>query len=281
MNSIESRRVTYEARISSIHGIEFIRWQSPFKNNTTRAVVRHHCGYEWAPVAASLFTGKGCPKCSGRVRPSPDEYESRINNSGIHDFVSWCGDGRGPHDRVIVRCKKGHDMQAVLYNIISQSISCPTCNKKKRLSEDEHISRINEISGISFVRWVSAYEGSRSRFIALHSCGNEAETTYGDAKRYGGCHACTKYGYKDDRPGYLYHLKSKCGNYLKVGITHNPKRRFQELRRSTPFSFSVSSVTKFEVGGDARRMESDCHASMSSAGFSGFSGATEWFITDK
>lgn len=280
MNSIEERRETYESRIEELSDITFVGWQTPFRNNTTRAIVRHSCGYEWAPVVASLFAGKGCPKCSKRVRPSPDEYEARINNSGIHTFVSWCSSDRSARARVVVRCKMGHDIEAALYNITGSVIKCPTCNKKKRLTEAEHIARINALVGVSFVEWVAGYHGSASKFVCLHSCGSTTVTMYGDAKRGGCCPACTKHGYKDGQPGYLYHLKSICGAYIKVGITNNMKKRLQELVRLTPFGFEVSSVRRFDSGLCARRREAELHASMKSAGFSGFSGASEWFLVD-
>lgn len=92
-----------------------------------------------------------------------------------------------------------------------------------------------------------------------------------------GCPSCGKYGYREDSPGFMYVLESLDGTVVKVGITNNFEQRLQQLKRSTPFRFRTRRV--FEMPGPSGRpLEKYIHNLNQSAGFSGFSGATEWLL---
>jgi hypothetical protein len=279
MASLEERRAIYEQKINSIDGIRFIEWKSGFKNNTSRPLVSHSCGYKWTPVVASLISGKGCPKCSGRLRPSPEEYIRRINKESNHTFVDWCSNDRSPKCYVIVKCALGHEMRSALYNIVGKSLLCAECSGRKRRTSEYREQEINSIAGMTFIRWVNGYSSSKSRVIVRHSCGLEREARVADLISGRHCPACTKYGFNPAKDGTVYFLESSCGEYIKVGIANNAKRRIAELRRETPFAFTVAAQIRFQKGSDARKLEKFFHGNFEGAGLSGFSGSTEWMIS--
>jgi hypothetical protein len=73
---------------------------------------------------------------------------------------------------------------------------------------------------------------------------------------------------------------SRCGSFVKVGITNNINDRISYLRLKTPFDFDVVEYAHFSKGSDALALESKLHKIMNSAGLSGFNGCTEWFLFD-
>lgn len=92
-----------------------------------------------------------------------------------------------------------------------------------------------------------------------------------------GCPRCAKYGYQLDKTGYLYALRSECGRYVKIGISNNPSQRHRQLELATPFNFNLVE----QVHGDGVKiagLEKSFHEKYESAGFTGFSGATEWLV---
>jgi len=93
------------------------------------------------------------------------------------------------------------------------------------------------------------------------------------------CPSCAQYGFKIDRDGYVYALKSECGAYMKVGITNKPEIRIPQLSKATPFPFEVDGVFKTS-GVNARHAERSAHLKFMSAGLSGFDGCTEWLRYD-
>ena len=280
MDSMQSRKSRYENIASSTKDIEFIGWVGEFRNNQSKMMVKHSCGHIWTPSAQSIVYGRGCPKCSGRLLPSPDEYIRRINNETEHTFVSWAGDDRGSRCRVFVMCNKGHVFESAIYNILGGSIHCAECNGKKRRSSEYREKQISEIDGVSFVSWDGVYSSLKSRATVLHSCGLKWTSTVGDLISGRGCPSCAKYGFDPSKPAFMYALLSSCGSYMKVGIANNIKRRITELKRETPFDFHVSAYVVFDVGRDARLEEKRMHASLKSAGMSGFNGCSEWFNYD-
>lgn len=280
MDSAQSRKSRYENIASSTNDIEFIGWVGEFRNNQSKMMVRHSCGHTWTPSAQSIVYGRGCPKCSGRLLPSPDEYIRRINNESAHTFVSWAGDDRGSRCRVFVMCSKGHVFEAAIYNILCGSIHCAECSGRKRRSSEYREKQISKIDGISFVSWDGVYSGLKSRATVLHSCGMKWTSTVGDLIRGRGCPSCAKYGFDPSKQAFMYALSSSCGSYMKVGIANNIKRRITELKRETPFDFHVSAYVVFDVGSDARLAEKRMHASLKSAGMAGFNGCSEWFHYD-
>lgn len=95
-----------------------------------------------------------------------------------------------------------------------------------------------------------------------------------------GCPKCSLGGFDGTSEGYAYLLRSDCGQFMKVGVTKNTKRRFKELKDATPFIFSPIAVVYFERGGHALAIEKSVREFCVSANFSGFNGATEWYIYD-
>lgn len=73
---------------------------------------------------------------------------------------------------------------------------------------------------------------------------------------------------------------SRCGSFVKVGITNNINDRISYLRLKTPFDFDVVEYVRFGKGSDAVSLEAKLHKTMNSAGLSGFNGCTEWFLFD-
>jgi hypothetical protein len=90
-----------------------------------------------------------------------------------------------------------------------------------------------------------------------------------------GCPSCGKYGFDQKASGYLYFLKSQDGKFCKIGVTGKIEQRIGQLKKSTPFAFEVAQV--LPMNGDcAWSLEKHIKQTEQSAGFSDFSGASEW-----
>ena len=152
----------------------------------------------------------------------------------------------------------------------------------KKLSREEWESRIKAAGTgrYELVRWHVS-----GKFCALKRCvvrcaedGYEWSATVSNlVNNERGCPRCAKYGFQLEKDGYLYALRSKCGMYLKVGISNNPSRRHRQLERSTPFKFNLVE----QISGDGVKiseLEKHFHSKYERAGFTGFDGATEWLI---
>ena len=122
-------------------------------------------------------------------------------------------------------------------------------------------------------------------------CKHEWESKVSNALHLGsGCGRCAKReqvraqqsaNIDDSLPAQVYRIDSKCGLYSKVGFTQNFKKRAATVKRRTPFAVCDTAAVLFN--GDARvafALEERLVSSCVSAGFSGFSGATEWLLSE-
>lgn len=125
----ESERVS---QINNLGGIEFVRWESDYKNAYSKAILR--CvvhGYEFNANSHSLINGgKGCPQCAGRRRWTASEREQQISELDGIAFVSWKDGFINSASKAILRCESdGFEWAATVRDLIHNSSGCPKCAK--------------------------------------------------------------------------------------------------------------------------------------------------------
>lgn len=270
-------------RIDQIHSkntATFIRWVDGYKNGESKCLLLcRKCSHEW-PVRVSGFVnhGYGCPKCKGVYCYTPKEYEDRVNELKGISFVGWFNEKRNAMARVFVSCDNGHKWDASLNCLLSLGSGCPKCHPRHSVKPDDYIRKINEIDGVSFVRWAADFSGKRTRAIFKCKENHEWETIIGNllTGEKSRCPSCADHGYSIGRPGNLYALISDCRNFIKIGISNNYKVRIKRLKKYTPFPYSLLGTWKNKDGLKAKKAESAFHEKFESAQLIGFPGCTEW-----
>ena len=217
----------------------------------------------------------------------PEEKRiNQINSNNSLRFISWDGCYKNSYSRAIVECAKdGFRWSVAINSIINTGSGCPECKKEsvgnaKRCKKESIIKRINLSKSFNFIGFCGDYKNQYSyAFVSCKNCCRESKVRVNSILHVNsGCPYCCETGFNKDDIGYLYLLRSDCGIHAKVGISNNPERRFKELRRHTPFNFSVIECFMFESGHLAIDMERSVHRRHSSSGFLGFQGATEWLL---
>ena len=274
----------WERRIKDvvIGRYDFIGWDGEFKNCSSMALVRCSVdNYEWRSSAHCLVNkGSGCPQCSGNRRWTAEERIDQINKLENIEFVSWDDGYKNGNSRANVKCKiDGFAWLTNVGNLVNHGKGCHQCANHRRWTSEERIEQINSLDSIEFVSWIGKYKTCES--IAKVRCnvdGFEWIATVNNIVNVGnGCPKCAKYGYDKSKTGYLYAIRSECGQYVKVGISNKPNRRHKELEKRTTFKFNI--VEQFEGGGDKiAELERYFHGKYERAGFVGFDGATEWLV---
>ena len=268
-------------QINSLKNIKFIRWKDSYENSHSKAVV--YCsvdGYQWPASVHSLVNNRaGCPSCAGVMRRTSTDRERQINSIRNIEFVRWPNCYKNCNSKVTVRCLvDGYEWTTSVRAICNNGSGCPQCSRVRRWSETDTISRINKISGISFMGWKGEYKNAHSK--ALVRCevdGNEWFASVNGILSGRGCSKCSKTGYDPSKTGYIYVLIGDCGRLIKIGISNNPNRRHAELKRRTPFGFTVAGQASGD-GDMIAKMERYFHHKHVRAGLVGFDGCTEWLV---
>lgn len=267
---------------------DFVRWlvEGEFGTHKKCVVRCRFDNFEWASTSKNLVNnGNGCPQCSGQRKWTENERIEHISSIKGIEFVSWSGKYKNNKSKANVRCLiDGFEWEASVSHLVNNSRGCPKCGRErtashKRKSNNYRVMQINMIDGIEFVSWSGKYNNSYSKAnVRCKIDGFEWSVTINDIiNNKTGCPKCAKTGYDPSKTGYLYALRSECGMYVKVGISNKPKIRILHLEKRTPFNFShIEQVS----GGGAKisELEKHFHSKYERAGFTGFSGATEWLV---
>lgn len=273
-----------EEQIKKLDQIVFIAWDGHYRGCKSKVVVRCALdGFEWRPTVSELLNGgKGCPKCAGNIKSSPEERIEKINKIENIEFISWVGYYKNANSKVNVKCLlDGFKWVASVNSLVNNGSGCPACSGNRRYSREEYEEMIKKYAGERFtlVGWYDDSVGARSKVICkCEECRFEFTPQLNNIiHSNAGCPRCARYGYQLDKTGYLYALRSECGRYLKIGISNDPKRRHNELEKRTPFKFNLIEQIS---GGGAKiaELEKYFHEKYERAGFKGFDGATEWLI---
>lgn len=126
---------------------------------------------------------------------------------------------------------------------------------------------------------------------ACKLCGYEWATKVSNALHLGsGCGRCAKREQARVQqlanidysiPAQVYRIDSECGRYSKVGFTQNFKKRINAVKCRSPFAVCAEAEVLFSGGAAAAfALEGRLISSCVSANFSGFSGATEWLVSE-
>jgi len=248
---------------------------------------------EWTTTINSIVNNKrGCGGCGINKRSmtrtvDKDVRERQIRTiakKGGYSFVRFEREYEGVFSNVIIRCPVHGEWSVSLDNFINQGTGCVACGiisraASRRIPQYEREMRINKIAiehGYSFMGWVDKYKNCDSRMVMECVVHGKWETTPDGLEGGNRCPGCAQYGYSTGKSGVLYALFSRCGQFVKIGISNSPDRRHRELKHRTPFDFTIHRQLHCEDGSIPPILEKQFHDAFPSAGLSGFDGATEW-----
>lgn len=102
-----------------------------YKNNKTPIEVSCNvCGYEWSPTPNSLIEMKGCPKCSGLLRKTQDEFVREMAEK--HPTITVIGEYVNNRVKVKCFCNK---CKTYFYNsphtMLSNGNGCSNCTTSR------------------------------------------------------------------------------------------------------------------------------------------------------
>ena len=203
--------------------------------------------------------------------------EQQIDDLPNIRFVRWDGEYRNSRSKAVCSCAKGHEWSARVTDIIFKSSSCPKCSNNRLTDETVRIDQINNIEGVTFVRWENGYRGANSKAVCTCDRGHEWSSSICNLVNHTTrCPACSWCGYNPDKPATLYALRSKCGNMVKIGISNNYEQRHAILKRKTPFRFECVELCHGD-GSLVATLEKVLHDLMKPVNFDRpFDGSTEW-----
>lgn len=268
--------MTFEEKARLIHGSKYTYDINTYVNNKVKMLIFCPEHGEFWQRPDNHLSGKGCMKCARKiidkvqVKKIEDFIEeSKLKHCGKYDYskVKYVN----AHTKVCIICQEhGEFWQEPQHH--RNGAGCKKCGGALVWRKDEFIERANIIHNSKYDYSKVEYVKSITKVCII--CPEHGEFWQSpNAHFVNGCPSCSIYGFKPDKRGFVYVLINDETQFIKIGISNDPERRISQLRRNTPFNFSVISIYEHP---NAPKEEKRLHKLNPSAGLKGFDGATEW-----
>jgi hypothetical protein len=269
----------------------FVGWDGVFSDGKSKFIMNCPLHGNWSTRLANLRFGSRCKQCAvDQRRMSEDEITCRVHNVLPHGYRLVDISSRTTNNntsKVIIRCPVHGDSEITVSHVLHSGTFCRRCGlnrtrSKRSLPEPKALSSCIDAAdakGYTLVRLDNYRNASSKVILNCKDHGDWVTNVKTVRSMKHGCPKCRQNGFNAMLDGFVYHLVSDCGVFSKVGITHDLARRMTELKRETPFGFQKVWSIKLD-GQTATTLEHVVHDLTLQAGFSGFNGATEWFVMD-
>ncbi|AUR92586.1 hypothetical protein NVP1174O_26 [Vibrio phage 1.174.O._10N.261.55.A8] len=268
----------------NVHGIGTYDYSSVvYKSGKDHVEITCHTHGNFNQTASNHLQGRGCPSCSKNKRITKEDLVRRSKVVHSDKYSYELVESVSRDKKVPIICKD----HGVFYQQARKHLegnSCPKCSQAKiarmqSFTTPQFIEKAVSVHGNKYCYKSVVYKNMKRLIVMTCGIHGEFRQSPGNHLKGKGCPKCAIHGFKTNMEATLYILQSLCGLHMKIGISNNPKQRIKILSRSTPFDFVL--VNEFVADGrlilDA---ENKLHKRFKSAKFSGFDGATEWFISD-
>lgn len=266
-------KVLLNRKLSSV-GLRVLSWWGEYINRGSKVNVvckRHNHILTTDILSCLSFDISLCRYC--RLEESLKELVikynkdySKIYNTEVFDITCYLDHNN--NKRFNLKCDKciKDDYYRISYcdnifelpynSIVKKMLTC-RCTPNKTFDEQERLHQIRTImkqEGGYFRRWSSGYKNHKSKFIWFCKEGHKCETSVDKfVNRSQRCKTCSNinrkisWSFQEENIGntdYLYFLRlyKEGEDFVKIGRTNNPKRRFNEY--SCKYNLEVVKVYK-------------------------------------
>ena len=102
------------------------------------------CEYEWLVTPNKLLSGRGCPKCSGKMKKDTEQFEAELKK--VNPWIKVVGDYSSASSPIRVRCKKCNHVWSPVASSLLVGNGCPKCAHRITLSHDQFIEELERIN---------------------------------------------------------------------------------------------------------------------------------------
>lgn len=267
-------------RARAVHGDKYGYAFSVYSHSHHRVFIyckKHKSIFSQKP--SNHINGNGCPHCSGTKKHNNESFINQARGTHgekyCYDMVNYINNSTG----VIIICHKHGEFTQTPSNHLGGN-GCPDCAGVKKYTNQSFIEKARTIHGHKYNYLSSTYLNSQIKTSIMCPEHGEFKQTPSSHLSGQGCPGCANYGFDRTKIGFLYVLRSDCGQYMKIGITNKPDQRYMQLLRATPFSFKRIELIE-GTGDKIANLEKELLTEYQSVGFTEvFDGSTEWRLWD-
>ena len=270
-------------RARAVHGDKYGYAFSVYRSTHQKLIINcpEHGVFEQSP--ANHLSSHGCPDCgliniSLTKRSNKESFVNKARqihgNKYCYSKVLYINNS----SKVIILCHEHGEFTQVPTSHLRGN-GCPMCAGKNK-DTGSIIKEFRLVHGRTYDYDKVVYSGAHNKVTVRCEKHGDFVVSPANHLKGRGCPGCTKTGFDRTRSASLYVLRSCCGRYMKIGITHNPKQRHNKLKRDTPFSFRCVELIE-GTGEQMANLEKKLLAEYQPVEFAEtFDGSTEWRLWD-
>lgn len=181
----------------SVHGTKYDLSDVLYERSSSKVLVGCKTHGKFLISATSFLQGCGCKKCAleytaSRKRKTTTAFVSELSALLGHNYSFDKVDYKNNKAKVVVTCKIHGDFEATPHNLLNGTV-CPKCAVygKKKMSQEEYISKATEVHGETYDLSEVFYRGSSESVDILCKKHNEIfKTVANEFLRGSGCPKC-------------------------------------------------------------------------------------------
>lgn len=145
------------------------------------------CGYEWMATPNKLLIGRGCPKCSGRMKKDTAQFIGELEN--VNPNIEVIGEYINALSPIDVRCKKCNYNWSPTASSILNGNGCPKCSRRIKITHEQFIDELKNVD--DNIMLLGEYKTKRTPvLVKCKKCGRVWKTTPDNLLRGHGCAKC-------------------------------------------------------------------------------------------
>lgn len=267
-------------RARAVHGDKYSYDSVNYTSNKNKVSILCPDHGLFSMTPNSHLLGQNCPKCSGKHRLTEQEFIAQarvIHRSDEYDYSAVNYVNKSIKVSIVCR-EHGVFKQTPKSHLLGRG--CITCAGVKKHTNESFATKANLVHNNKYDYSSINYFGAHIKISIMCPEHGMFEQTPGNHLSGVGCPSCMACGFDRTKPASLYILRSDCGSYMKIGITHKPDQRHAQLSRETPFHFECIELIE-GPGDQIANLEKELLAEYRPVEFTKtFDGYSEWRLWD-
>ena len=214
------------------------------KNNQPIDCLCTICNTKWTPTPKSLLNNHGCPKCSGNLRLTNNEFMERLKNNHNYENIIVLGKYKNVSSKIKCKCKTCKNIwESRAGDLLHSQVGCPICSGHVVQPHEMFLQKFKSKNPYcDNIKFLSKYSGALKKIKCKCAlCNYEWEPIASSLLQGTGCPNCAKKRVAEKSKEILRTARFKNSAVQRISNDEFLKR----LYKNNVHANSIKLITKY------------------------------------